>query len=117
MRAVFRRLLLTCLMLALPLEAFASTAMLGCAFSHQGLAQAVAAADRPCHEEQVPEAPFAAHDCAHCAACHLASVLPIPAAPGLSADAPAASPPVAVDERISGFIPDMPERPPRPFLA
>jgi hypothetical protein len=119
MHAAFRRFLLTCLILVLPLEAFASAAMLGCAMSHPAApAPAVSAAMPACHDAAPahPAAP-AHHDCTHCAACYLASALPIP----MLAVAPAERPPVAyphfVTSRFDGFIPEGPERPPRSALA
>jgi len=108
------------LMLALPLQTFASAAMLGCAFSHPATAEPMAMADgmmAGCHEQEQPDAPPARHDCKHCAACALAAALPIPAT-----DSPAILPfrhsftPSAVTA-FNGFIPDGPERPPRPSLA
>jgi hypothetical protein len=106
------------LMLALPVQTFASAAMLGCALPHQAaMAQMVMADDgmAGCHEPEQP-APTS-HNCKHCTACALASVLPIPAADTLTvvpvrqsfASHPAAS--------FSGFVPEGPERPPRPDLA
>ncbi len=111
------------LMLALPLQAFASAAMLGCTFSHQAaMTTPMATADDAmdgCHEHESgqPDRPAAPHDCKHCAACALGAVLPIPVVgnmPVLPVPAGFASHPAAV---FSGFIPDGPERPPRPFLA
>lgn len=119
MRAAFRRLLLTCLILVLPLEAFASAAMLGCVQSHPaGHAAAMSAAMPGCHDE-APAQPAVPshHDCKHCAVCYLASALPIP----MLAVAPAERPPVryprVATSRFDGFIPDGPERPPRTLLA
>jgi len=65
-----------------------------------------------CHESE--PSPSSSHDCKHCTACALASVLPIPAAHVPSvipiserfASCPAA--------RFSGFVPEGPERPPDP---
>jgi len=108
------------LMLALPLQAFASASMLGCTFSHQAGMEHMAMADdamADCHESGQPERPPASHDCKHCAACALGSVLPIPiteSVPILPPPTGFASHPAAV---FSGFVPDGPERPPRPFLA
>lgn len=119
-RTRFHRFLLMLLTLALPLQAFASASMLDCTFSHQSAMQAVALADgmtAGCHEPEQPDTSPAGHDCKHCAACALASALPIP-----NAGVPAA---VQIVTRFisapavwfSGFIPDGPERPPRPSLA
>jgi hypothetical protein len=106
------------LMLALPVQTFASAAMLGCALPHQAAMAQMVMADNGmagCHEPEQP-APTS-HNCKHCTACALASVLPIPAADTLTvvpvrqsfASHPAAS--------FSGFVPEGPERPPRPDLA
>jgi len=100
-------------MLALPLQALASASMLGCTFSHP--AADVMMAD--CHEPEQPDSPPAQHDCKHCAACALASALPVPVTDSVVimplrhrfTPTPATA--------FSGFIPDGPERPPRPFLA
>jgi len=108
------------LMLALPLQAQASAAMLGCTFSHQAVAEPMAPADgmtSGCHEPEHPDAPPAQHDCKHCAVCALASAPPIPVGATLAimpATHSYTSHPVA---SFSGFIPEGPERPPRPTLA
>lgn len=107
-------------MLTLPLQALAATSMLDCAFSHQAAAEPMAMADAMmagCHEPEQPDAPPLQHNCKHCAACALASVLPMPITDRL-AIAPvqqsfASHPAVAFD----GFVPDGPERPPRADLA
>lgn len=121
MRAAFHRFLLMCLVLALPLEAFASASMLACALSHgaepQPLASVAADVPPPCHAEEAPEQAPAEHDCTHCAACYLASALPIPARIVLPADQPAQDYAALSPARFAGFIPDGPERPPRPRLA
>lgn len=119
MRARFRPFLLLLLTLTLPLQALASASMLGCAFTHPGAALDAVAADAmtACHTE-APAAPAPEqHDCKQCAACYLASAMPIPALDaGLAVPLPAAHPPTAA-ARFSGFIPDKPERPPRQRLA
>jgi hypothetical protein len=108
------------LMLALPLQALAGASMLDCTFAHQTAAEAMAMADEMmagCHEAEPSNPPPEQHDCKHCAACALASVLPMPVADSAAimpvshrfASQPATS--------FSGFIPDGPERPPRPALA
>jgi hypothetical protein len=113
-----RRFLLLLLMLALPVQTFASAAMLGCATSHQAAVAPMAMADdgmAGCHEPE--ESAPTSHDCKHCTACALASALPIPAT-----DTPAVMP---VGESFaaqpatsfSGFVPEGPERPPRPTFA
>lgn len=114
MRAAFRRLLLLTLMLVLPLEAWASATMLACAFSHGAPAQQTALSDMPpCHSEPQSDSAPADHQCTHCAACVLASAIPVPAVIALPA-APRAHvqlPPLSA--AFSGFIPEEPERPPR----
>lgn len=70
-----------------------------------------------CHETGQPDTPPAQRDCKHCAACALASTLPIPVSgtPAImTVEQRYASDPVA---RFSGFVPEGPERPPRPPLA
>jgi len=108
------------LMLALPLQTFASAAMLGCMFSHPVVAEPMAMADgmmAGCHEPEQDDTPSTQHNCKHCAACALASVLPIPYS-GTMAIVPVASRFISqADASFIGFIPDSPERPPRPFLA
>jgi hypothetical protein len=105
------------LMLALPLQTFASAAMLGCAFSNQAVAEPMAMAGgmmAGCHAPEHPDNPPAQHDCEHCAACALASVLPIPVTDS-AAIAPLSvrfSPQPAAS--FSGFVPSGPERPPDP---
>ena len=108
------------MMLALPLQAFASASMLGCALSHPAAAESMAMADdrmADCHESEPSDAPPAQHDCKHCAVCMLAATPPIPVADG-AAIVPVAhgftSHPAA---SFSGFAPEGPERPPRPHLA
>jgi hypothetical protein len=119
-RAHLHRFLLMLLMLALPLQTFASAAMLGCMLSHPAIAEPMAMADgmmAGCHEPEQPESSPFQHDCKHCAACALAAALPIPVT-----DSPAIMPlrhrfipsPASA---FGGFIPDGPERPPRPSLA
>ena len=109
------------MMLVLPVQSFASAAMLGCAFAHQGMSSGLAMAEPvsieampACHTPEQPEPQPAQHDCKHCAVCYMASALPIPSAitlpatpvrPGLFVSPPATS--------FVGFIPDSPERPPR----
>ncbi len=111
------------LMLALPLQALASASMLGCAFAHPATVAGVALVDAtmttPCHEaEPTPApAPAAQPDCKHCASCALASALPIPAA-DVPADVPAVCRYGDLSlQPFSGFVPDGPERPPRPTFA
>lgn len=118
--AHFHRFLLMLLMLALPVQTFASAAMLGCAFSNQAMAEPMVMADgmmAGCHEPEQPDPPPAQHNCEHCAACALAPVLPTPVTDS------AAIMPVSIRfishpaASFSGFVPSGPERPPRLFLA
>ncbi len=119
-RTRFSRFLLLLMMLALPVQTFASAAMLGCSFSHQPAVEPMAMVGEimaDCHEPVQPESPPVQHNCNHCTACALASVLPIPVASS-AAITPASirflSQPAA---SFSGFVPSGPERPPRNFLA
>lgn len=106
-------------MLALPLQALASAAMLECAGLHAGGHEAPAVSTGAmdgCHDSDAPDTPAPVHDCKHCAVCALGAVLPIPSADH-AAPPPVASPDAHPDAVYSGFIPDGPERPPRLFLA
>ena len=125
MRFPFKRFLILLMMLVLPVQTFASAAMLGCAFSHQGpssaahMAQAASAEALPaCHTPEQPEAKPAQHDCKHCAACYMASALPIPSifVPPVAPLTHSVIVPLAPNSFI-GFIPDSPERPPRTTSA
>jgi hypothetical protein len=121
MRTRFHRFLLFLMMLALPVQTFASAAMLDCTFTDQAAVAPMAMAGEMmmagCHEPQQPDSPPAQHDCKHCAACALAAVLPIPVT-DRAAVVPASihflTQPVA---SFSGFVPSGPERPPRAFRA
>ncbi len=107
-------------MLALPLQAFASAAMLDCAFAHTAEIEQVVLADHAmdgCHDSGQPESPPASHDCKHCSACALGAVLPIPSGDSIAIPPPAVSFTALPAAAYSGFVPDGPERPPRPFLA
>lgn len=105
-------------MLALPVQTFASAAMLGCALPQQAAVELTAMAEdgmAGCHEPE-QSAPTS-HNCKHCTACALASALPIP-----SSDTPAIVPVptryiVHPAAPFSGFVPEGPERPPRTSLA
>jgi len=123
MRFPFKRFLILLMMLVLPVQTFASAAMLGCAFSHQGPSSApqMAMADEatpPCHAPEQPDTKPAQHDCKHCAACYMASALPIPSVfvPPVAPHSPSVIVPLAPSSFI-GFIPDSPERPPRTTSA
>lgn len=122
MTGLLKRFLLMFMMLALPLQAFASAAMLGCEFSRAGSADQVsmdeAYMDRAmsgCHDAPAERSgmPVGEHQCSHCAACCLAAAFPIP----VSATAPVTpipfTPHLLRAESFSGFIPSGPERPPR----
>jgi hypothetical protein len=123
--ARLHRFLLMLLMLALPLQTFASASMLGCdAARHPAAEQMVMAAGNAademktdCHAHEQPSAPLAQHNCKHCAACTLASALPIPVTdlPAIMPVSNSFTPQFA--ESFSGFIPDGPERPPQSPLA
>ncbi|OZA27225.1 MAG: hypothetical protein B7X93_09405 [Hydrogenophilales bacterium 17-61-9] len=126
MRSPINRFLLILMMLALalPVQAFASAAMLGCAFPHQAQTahqksdkQAMPdAALAACHETEQTAPSSAAHDCKHCAACYLASALLVPAVDAPSVPAVTHNVIPHADDAFTGFIPDSPERPPRiPF--
>lgn len=120
------------MMLALPLQAFASAAVLGCEFAHgDGGMQSAPGITSPgitslgmadmdhamsgCHEtSEDPPAPSAGkHQCSHCAACYLAAAFPIPAVIGTAVAPIPYTPHLSVAEAFSGFIPEGPERPPR----
>jgi len=120
MRARLHRFLLMLLMLALPVQTFASAVMLGCSLQDQAAVAPMAMADAmtvSCHEPEQPDTQPAQHECKHCATCALASALILPAADTLSVmpvrqnftSRPAAS--------FSGIVPEGPERPPRTHLA
>jgi len=118
-RAHLHRFLLTLLILALPVQTFASAAMLGCVFSHPATGEPMAMAEgmmADCHEPEQSDTP-AQHDCKHCAACALAAALPIPAADSLAIMPLRHSFIPSPATAFSGFIPGSPERPPRPTLA
>jgi len=120
MRFPFKRFLIVLIMLVLPVQTFASAAMLGCAFSHQGpstapqMAQMAYTEALPaCHTPEQPEGQPDQHDCKHCAACYMASALPIPSVfvPPIALVLPSVIAHLAVS--FHGFIPDSPDRPPR----
>ena len=73
------------MMLVLPVQTFASGAMVGCTHEAQSSSSEMGGMDMTgatmpaCHEPQHPTAP-AKHDCKHCAACYLSAALPIPSA-------------------------------------
>ncbi|MHB1084964.1 MAG: hypothetical protein ACYCZA_08995 [Thiobacillus sp.] len=117
------RFLMLLMMLALPVQTFASAAMLDCAFSHQGpaahqgLAMAADEMTIACHESKLPDNPATSHNCKHCAACYLTLALAIPHAAAASI-APVSQRVIPyADASFTGFIPDSPERPPRTSFA
>ncbi|HMM46829.1 MAG TPA: hypothetical protein PKC12_02490 [Thiobacillaceae bacterium] len=117
----FRRLLLLLLMLVLPLQTFASATMLACAFPPPPAPHhAMADGGHGCHENHDgdnAERATSSHDCRHCATCVLASALPIPSAGSVTVPLSAADPAPRLATAYVGFIPDGPERPPRPILV
>lgn len=120
----FRRFLLLLLLLTLPVQAYAYSAMQACmvldraAAEQQATAGAVmdmAMAD--CHMPEQPHSPSDQHECKFCAACALATALPMgwvdgtPVVPIVHRFVPRSA------ASFSGFIPDSLERPPRSRLA
>jgi hypothetical protein len=127
-RATLHRFLLMLLMLALPLQSFASVAVPGCMATDAAQASLPAMAPMAmdgemmagCHEHEQPDSSAPTHhDCKHCATCALASALPIPVTDtGTPAIVPVSTRFIAHPAAsFSGFIPDGPERPPRLSLA
>jgi len=114
----FKRFLLILMMLVLPVQTFASGAMLGCTHDAQRSSSEMIGMDMTtvtmpaCHESQHPATP-AKHDCKHCAACYLSAALPIPSAMIVPVALPAQSVIVQAPASFIGFIPDSPDRPPR----
>lgn len=107
------------MMLALPVQTFASVAMLGCAFSHQGNEAhqmhepSAMVAESACHEPGQTDFSSPQDGCKHCTACYMASALLVS-----SSD----TPPVILtaqvliphaDDAFVGHIPDSPDRPPQ----
>jgi hypothetical protein len=115
-RTYFHRFLLMLLMLALPAQAFAAAAMLDCVLVPPALAE-TGGMMSGCHEPDQPDTPPAQHDCKHCAACALTSALPIPVTDGPAILSIRHGFTLSPEAAYSGFIPDGPERPPRPDLA
>ena len=122
--ARFHRFLLMLLMLALPMQAFAYTAMQVCLFSDRAAAEPMAMPGEAmegmagCHTmPDQPHRPPLQHECKYCAACALASALPIEFAAGTRVVPIAHRFALQPAAAFSGFIPDGPDRPPRPFLA
>jgi hypothetical protein len=114
----FRRFLLMFLVLALPMQAWASASMLDCALGQQQTERvAVAEHGEHCHEADsdapVPEQ----HDCQHCSACMLGATLPPPTPEVTLGIALSGHYAPGVDAAVAAFIPDGPERPPRSRLA
>jgi len=122
-RARLHRFLLIVLMLTLPVQAFAYATMQGCVQPNQATAEPteqMAMAD--CHMSGHSSDPSGQHapvqhECKFCAACGLASAMPIDfvaSMPAMPVPHSFALPPAI---SFSGFIPDGPERPPRATLA
>ena len=124
-RLKINRFLLILMMLVLPVQTFASAAMLDCAFSHQGQTthQALdkeAMSDEmmaTCHESGQTDKTPTSHNCKHCTACHLTSALMVPVIEAAPVVPFAHSIIPHVDGTFVGFIPDSPERPPRLSFA
>lgn len=125
-RSQLNRFLLILMMLVLPVQAFASAAMLDCAFSHQGQTTHQALGKQAltdeamatCHEsEQADETPTP-RNCRHCTACYLSSALLVPTIDATPPVLPATHSVIPhADDTFIGFIPDSPERPPRVSFA
>lgn len=107
-------------MLGLPMQAYASTAMLACAFGHSApAAEQMAAlqdAHAGCHDPE-PAPSSASHNCQHCAVCALASALPMSLGDRVAFGERVGHYPRPLAVTFSGFFPDGPERPPRISLA
>ena len=113
-------------MLVLPVQSFASAAMMGCVFSYQGQStfqqmeqQAMSGeALATCHEseQQTGKSPNS-HNCKHCTDCHAASTLMVPAVDAAPIVPFAQGVVPHADDTFIGFIPDSPERPPRLAFA
>lgn len=118
MRTLFKRFLLVFMMLALPVQTFASAAMLGCEPMRTEIQVSMDEVMANCHEPAGQSgAPAAEHQCKHCTACYLATGLPVPAS-GATYAAPAPHIPyLHPSAQFSAFIPEGLERPPRTSLA
>lgn len=124
MRNRLKRFLLIFMMLALPVQAFASVTLLACdmaipaAISHESMAS-MDQAMNGCHEDAANKArpPAGDHKCSHCSACYLGGAFPIPASPFASLTPIPHTPHLQPAEAFNGFIPEGPERPPRSSLA
>lgn len=131
----FKRFLLIFMVLALPVQAFASVAVLGCEFSrlgnpavlgemhkatlndHSDTGHHASHAMNGCHEaSDQTDTPTGAHKCSHCAACYLAAACPIPFVPTSRVIAIPYTAHLQQAEFFNGFIPEGPERPPRTSL-
>ena len=124
MRTLFKRFLLVFMMLALPVQAFASVALLACDMSIPAAVAKVSAAPMDhamngCHEDAAENTSLPAddHQCSHCAVCYLAAAFPIPVAHTALVTPIPYTPHLQRAEPISGFIPEGPERPPRTTAA
>lgn len=121
-RTPLRRFLLLLLLLTLPVQALAYSAMQVCILSDRVAAEQMAMPGDPvamadCHAPDQSPHPSDQHECKFCAACALATALPI----GFADSAPLVptahrfTPQPAAS--FSGFIPDSLERPPRAAFA
>jgi len=119
-----KRFLLIFMMLALPVQAFASAALLACDMSIPAAITKVSAtpmdhAMSGCHEDAAEKTalPAGDHQCSHCAVCYLAGAFPIPASATATVTPIPYTPYLQRTEPFSGFIPEGPERPPRTSLV
>lgn len=124
MRTRLKRYLLILMMLALPVQAFASVALLACDMSIPASIAKVSAtpmnhAMSGCHEDAAEKTslPAGEHQCSHCAICCLAGAFPIPVAHTVLVTPIPYTPHLQRAEPFSGFIPEGPERPPRTTVA
>lgn len=112
-----RQLLLCTLVLTLPLQSLAATAMALCAWTASATSDATAMADplaedgAGCHEAAASSS-TADHRCSVCALCALVGTLPAapPAVPAVKNDLPPAPAPAAKVAAVAG---DRLDRPPR----
>jgi hypothetical protein len=115
-----KRFLLIFLMLAMPVQVFASVSQLGTELtrseskahsSHDKAMTACheASTDQPCHQGMEQHG-------SHCAACYLAA-FPIPTDRAVLVEAIPYTPHLHPAVLFSGFIPEGPERPPRSSLT
>ena len=112
-----RQLLLCTLVLALPLQSLAATAMALCAWTASAASDGTAMTDTlaedkaDCHDAAASSSP-ADHHCSVCTLCALVGTLPAapPAVPAVKGNLPPASAPAAKVAAVAG---DRLDRPPR----